>query len=100
MNRRYIIILITLITHTNICISQVKDVDISCLCFNGVGSAENDTPVITFDFSNKQKVSICGFWDHETHDSYNSTPGFIISEFNIFNCETGYSYVEFGAQET
>ena len=70
-----------------------------CLCFDGIGSKNGDSPEFTYEFSNQQRVSICGFWDHETHDSNDTTGSFIISEFNIFNCKNGLSYVEYSAME-
>lgn len=60
-----------------------------CKCFKGIGSSEKDAPILTYKFSNGESVSVCGFADKETEG--------IISEFNIFNCESGKSYTEFGA---
>ena len=62
-----------------------------CGCYNGIGSSEKDNPIMTFEFSNKKSVSICGYSNKENK---------IISEFNIFDCKTGNSYVEFGALES
>lgn len=64
----------------------------SCKCFDGIGSLKNDEPKLTYSFKNKKSVNICGFIDKEMTEQ-----GFIISEFNIFDCDTGKSYVEYGA---
>ena len=64
----------------------------SCMCFDGIGSSKNDEPKLTYFFKNNRSVSICGFIDNEMHEE-----GFIISEFNIFDCDDGKSYVQYGA---
>ena len=65
-----------------------------CNCFNGIGSSDQDTPALTFSFSNGKAVSICGYKSDE------STPNeLLISEFNIFDCSNGTKYVEYGALE-
>ncbi len=61
-----------------------------CVCHKGIGSAEGDKPVFVFNFSNGKRVSVCGY-AQENRD--------VISEFNVFDCATGESFVEFGAVE-
>lgn len=68
--------------------------ELSCNCFNGIGSTENDKPIFISTFSNGTSVSLCGFFDKEMQDE-----GIIMSEFNIFNCETGDALVEYGAMQ-
>jgi len=63
-----------------------------CLCFVGIGSKKGNDPIHTFEFSNGKKVIVCGYLDKETED-------YTISEFNIFDCETEKSLVEYGATE-
>lgn len=63
----------------------------SCKCFKGIGSSEGDYPISTFTFSNDQTISICG-WQHDD--------GKTISEFNVFDCDTGNSITEYGAVQT
>lgn len=65
-----------------------------CKCFDGIGSSKDDAPIITYKFKNNKSVNICGYIDKEMSEEYP-----IISEFNIFDCETGKSYVEYGALE-
>lgn len=65
-----------------------------CNCFDGIGSSKDDAPIITYKFKNNKSVNICGYVDKEMSEEYP-----IISEFNIFDCETGKSYVEYGALE-
>lgn len=65
-----------------------------CKCFNGIGSSANDKPVKTFTFKNGVEVSICGY-----SESGNETIGLKISEFEIFDCKSGKSYVTFDAVE-
>jgi hypothetical protein len=67
---------------------------IYCNCFDGIGSYKNDTAVMIFTFDDDQSVSVCGFVDKEMKEE-----GLIISEFNVFDCETGEKYIEFGALE-
>lgn len=57
-----------------------------CTCNQGVGSTLEDAPIQTFTFSNNKSVSVCGYEDN----------GFI-SEFNVFDCESGESLVEYSA---
>ncbi|KMQ67365.1 hypothetical protein [Chryseobacterium koreense] len=64
----------------------------SCKCFDGIGSSKNDEPILTYTFENNKSVSVCGFVDKEMQEQ-----GIIISEFNIFDCETGKSFAEYGA---
>ncbi|WP_020532546.1 hypothetical protein [Flexithrix dorotheae] len=66
-----------------------------CKCFNGIGSSEDDKPIIISKFSNGTSLSLCGYFDKEKQDK-----GLIMSEFNIFNCKTGSSLVEYGAVQT
>ena len=61
-------------------------------CFDGIGSTKNDKPTLTYDFKNGKSVSICGFVDKEMQEQ-----GTIISEFNVFDCQNGKSYAEYGA---
>jgi len=66
----------------------------TCDCFDGLGSSKNDKPVISFKFDNNKSISVCGYYDHELHDE-----GLIMSEFNIFDCNTGKSFVEYDAMQ-
>ena len=59
-----------------------------CGCYNGIGSSENSEPIMTYNFSNGKSVSVCGY--KETGKKH-------ISEFNVFDCENGKSYAEYGA---
>lgn len=66
----------------------------TCRCFDGIGSSDKDKPIKTHTFKNNISVSICGY-----HDPKEQNDKLIISEFDIFNCKTGKSYVRFGALE-
>lgn len=63
-----------------------------CSCYNGIGSSEQDEPILVSKFSNGSSVSLCGYYDDEIQ-----VEGLIMSEFNVFNCETGEALVEYGA---
>jgi hypothetical protein len=65
-----------------------------CQCFNGIGASEKDTPVLIFEFSNGNSISICGYKDPDLQTSELN-----ILEFNVFDCKSGESYVEYGAME-
>jgi len=67
-----------------------------CLCFDGIGSTELEQPHLVLDFSNGQSVSVCGYKD----DTVEAKDSLIISEFDVFNCESGESYARYGALET
>ena len=71
-------------------VTSTKD----CKCFDGIGSSKNDDPVLTYQFDNNKSVNVCGFVDKEMSQEYP-----IVSEFDVFDCETGKSYVRFGALE-
>ncbi|MEZ4800890.1 MAG: hypothetical protein R2809_14160 [Flavobacteriales bacterium] len=66
-----------------------------CKCFDGIGSASGDAPVLTFEFSNGQSIEVCGFVE-EIYDANK----ILVSEFNVFNCKTGDILVEYGAVQT
>lgn len=70
--------------------SEQKQNNLSCNCFDGIGSKKADKPILTFTFSNGQLVTVCGFVDKEME-------GVTISEFNVFNCSNGKALVEYGA---
>lgn len=72
--------------------APIEITDSACKCFHGIGSTENDKPIITSTFSNGTSVSLCGFFDKEMRGQ-----GLIMSEFNVFDCETGNALVEYGA---
>ncbi len=61
-----------------------------CSCYKGIGSAEGDKPVLVYDFTNGNRVNVCGYV-HENSE--------VISEFNVFDCETGESFLAFDAVE-
>jgi len=58
----------------------------TCTCFNGIGSAEGETPILSHSFSNDETIIICGYQEHE-----------LISEFDLFNCKNGNSIARYGA---
>ena len=66
-----------------------------CNCFKGIGSSEDDKPIIKSKFSNGTILTLCGYFDEEIQDEE-----LTMSEFNIFNCETGKAIVEYGAMQT
>jgi len=67
-----------------------------CECFDGIGSTKVDKPILTFSFLNKKSISVCGFYDKDLQDGN----GIIISEFNVFDCSSGKSYIEYDATQT
>lgn len=66
--------------------------NILCECFDGIGSIKGDEPILLSSFSNGKLTAVCGFYDKKMKE-----PGLIISEFNIFDCETEKALVEYGA---
>lgn len=68
---------------------------VKCKCFDGFGSSENDTPALIIEFNNGVALSVCGFLKERK-----SNTEVIISEFDIFNCNTGQSVFQFGAFQT
>lgn len=64
----------------------------SCNCFTGIGSRKDAPPVLVYQFSNGQSLSICGFDDREMEEP-------IISEFNVFDCANGNSLAEYRATQ-
>lgn len=66
-----------------------------CGCFNGIGSSASDTPSLTIKFSNGTILSVCGYEQEKRSENE-----ILISEFNVFNCKTGESLVEYGAVQT
>ncbi len=65
-----------------------------CGCYQGIGSEKNDTPILIATFNKGHVLSVCGFLNKSV-----STNEVELSEFNVFNCNTGGSLVEFGALE-
>lgn len=63
-----------------------------CNCFDGIGSREGDTAILVMKLSNGQKISVCGFLDKEME-------GMRISEFNVFECNSGKSLTEYDAMQ-
>ncbi len=61
-----------------------------CKCYNSIETSEVDTPVFTFSFSNQKAISVCGY--KETKNKKD-----IFSEFNIFDCTTGKSLLQYEA---
>ena len=64
----------------------------SCNCFDGIGSTKGDTSALKINFTNGQSISVCGFVDKEME-------GMIISEFNVFECNSGKSLTEYDAMQ-
>lgn len=64
----------------------------NCACFNGIGSLENDAPKMTLELSETISLNVCGY-EHERYGEDET----LISEFNVFNCETGEALVTYGA---
>lgn len=62
----------------------------NCNCFDGIGATKDDIPAVTFTFSNGKTLVVCGFTDEARDEK-------MISEFNVFDCETKQSLVEYGA---
>ena len=60
----------------------------------GCASSVKESPVLRVEFSNGQKISVCGFLDKKISDTM-----VLMSEFNIFNCETGESLAEYRAKQ-
>jgi hypothetical protein len=67
-----------------------------CGCFGGIGSSESDAPSLKTTFSNGTSLSICGYFDEKDQQE----EGLTMSEFNVFDCKTGASLVEYGAVQT
>lgn len=67
----------------------------ACTCFNGIGSSKGDKPILESKFTNGTKLITCGYFDQEIQQAH-----LMMSEFNIFDCDTGKSLVEYGAVQT
>ena len=67
----------------------------SCACYNGIGSDALDTPRMTITFYEGTTLSVCGFEDEKISENE-----IWISEFNVFNCQTGESLAEYGALQS
>ncbi len=67
----------------------------ACGCFRGIGSSNDDKPSLTLEVGNETTLSVCGF----ERKKYNENE-ILISEFNVFNCQTGEVLVEYGALQT
>lgn len=63
-----------------------------CGCFDGIGSSESDKPSLTIKFGNGTTLSVCGYEQERLRENE-----VLISEFNVFNCQTGEQLVEYGA---
>ncbi|WP_167605429.1 M56 family metallopeptidase [Maribellus sediminis] len=66
-----------------------------CGCYSGIGSSETDKPSMVVEFSNRVSVSVCGFEKEKISDTE-----VVVSEFNVFDCKTGKSLLEYGAVNT
>ena len=55
-------------------------------------SLEKDKPSLIIEFSNGTLLTVCGYEQEKLNENE-----ILISEFNVFNCETGESLVEYGA---
>lgn len=64
----------------------------NCGCFNGIGSSESTKPSLTTKFSNGVALSVCGYEREKLSENE-----VLISEFNVFNCNTGERLVEYTA---
>ncbi|WP_321996903.1 hypothetical protein [Draconibacterium orientale] len=73
---------------SNLLFGQNKD----CGCFDGIGSTENDKPSLTVEFSDGDKISVCGYEEKKISDNK-----VLISEFDVFNCKTGLSLTQYDA---
>tara|TARA_R110000850_G_scaffold107089_3_gene218514 strand:- start:192 stop:860 length:669 start_codon:yes stop_codon:yes gene_type:complete len=67
----------------------------SCGCFNGIGSTKGDKPNLTIALTDEVTFVVCGF----ELEKYNENE-ILISEFNIFNCQSGEALVEYDAVQT
>ena len=68
------------------------DLDEDCRCFDGIGSSKTDKPLLVFNYTDGNMVSVCGYSEEGlTND------GLKVSEFNVFDCKSGKPLVEFGA---
>lgn len=68
----------------------------ACACSAGIGSTTGQQPAMTTILSNGMSLATCGYFDEERQDGN----GLIMSEFNVFDCQTGKSLVEYGAVQT
>ncbi len=71
---------------------QVRE---QCGCFDGIGSSSNDEPILVFNLNEMKSISVCGYKEEGISDQ-NSI---FASEFNIFDCPSGNSLVEYSAIE-
>lgn len=69
--------------------------ELECKCFDGIGSVKGDQAVLTTQFSNGTSLSLCGYVDEDVNEEE-----LIVSEFNLFDCATGKSLLEYSAVQT
>ncbi len=43
----------------------IDGISTDCKCYNGIGSTENDKPILISKFSNGTSLSLCGYFDKE-----------------------------------
>jgi hypothetical protein len=63
-------------------------------CYDGIGSSKGDEPALTLIMSSGDTIAICGYLNKRI-----SAREIYISEFDVFNFQTGESYVTYGAVE-
>ncbi|MCB0430896.1 MAG: hypothetical protein H6585_04810 [Flavobacteriales bacterium] len=66
-----------------------------CTCFAGIGSREEDTPLLTVGLDNGVILAVCGFEQKGL-----SEEEIMVSEFDVFNCATGASLAQYGIART
>lgn len=71
---------------------QEPVVEQSCDCYQGIGSIKGEKPILKSNFSNGKSLVTCGYYDEDSQ-----TLELVMSEFNIFDCDTGQSLVEYDA---
>ncbi len=66
-----------------------------CGCFKGIGSFPGDKPSLILEMTDETTLSVCGFELERYSDNE-----ILISEFNVFNCQTGEMLVAYTAVQT
>jgi hypothetical protein len=66
----------------------------TCGCFDGIGSTKKDKPSLSVALNNGVTLTVCGYEQKRLSESE-----VLMSEFNVFDCATGKSIVQYRAAD-
>ncbi len=74
------------------CVGKTENQTDNCKCYQGKWSLPEQTPLLTYQFSNGKSISVCGYKEVKNKKE-------IFSEFDIFDCNTEKSLIAHTALE-